>query len=224
MTADTARQAKVDMFRRTRALVAQARAALPKEEVPEELRASVEAMLASSGIDGPHDPAVIPFRRPVAPARSRPWQMAAAASVVAAIAGGLAGTVLSDTFGTGSGKSYAAVGGLLPRDISAALTAIASGGEQPLADGRIRLIATMRTAGGNLCREFEVDALSGQAIVGVGCKAADGWQLNVAVAAPQTADGFAPASSLIAIDSYLDTIEAGEPLSPEEEAAVLEAT
>ena len=58
-------------------------------------------------------------------------------------------------------------------------------------------------------------------MIAVACNAAGEWLISFAVSAPGDAGGYAPASSTEALDAYLSAIEAGEPLSAEEEAAAL---
>ena len=55
----------------------------------------------------------------------------------------------------------------------------------------------------------------------VACRSGDEWRVSFAVVAPGDAGGYAPASSAEALDAYLSAIEAGEPLSAEDEAEAL---
>jgi hypothetical protein len=222
VAADPAMQATVEMFRASRDLVREARGSLAGEPVPDQLRHSIEKMIADAGSAEPRD-TVVAFRpRPgaAAPIRQRPWAMPIAASLIA-LAGGIAGYMAALSGANREAPQIAAVGAPLPDPVSTVLASKPSGSETATAQGRLRVIATLRSKAGEVCREFELDGSDGQTVVGIGCGAGKGWRLDIAVAAPQTQDGFAPASSLNAIDSYLDMIEASEPLTAEDEAAAL---
>ncbi len=86
---------------------------------------------------------------------------------------------------------------------------------------RFSSIASYRETNGKLCREFEVDRGDASSVVAVACAAGEAWEIHFSVLAAQTSEGNAPASSLEALDAYLSAVEAGAPLSLEEEAAVL---
>lgn len=86
---------------------------------------------------------------------------------------------------------------------------------------RFSSIASYRDTNGELCREFEVDRGDTSSVVAVACAAGEAWEIHFSVLAAQTSEGTAPASSLEALDAYLLAVEAGEPLSVEEEAVVL---
>ena len=108
--------------------------------------------------------------------------------------------------------------------IVTALGTVASGDEQDLgSEGRFRAIASYRDAGGSLCREFEVDHTDQTTIVAIACRPDTQWEYRFTVVAGQNNSGYAPASSLEALDAYLTAVGAGEPLSPEAEAATLKS-
>jgi hypothetical protein len=211
----------VEMFRQSSELVREARGALDGDPVPDTLRRSVEAMIAQSEAKPEPTSNVVDFiRKNPAAAPWRPWAMPIAAAL-AAVIGGIAGyEMATQGGGTGDTPILAAVGNMLPSDIAAALGKSPSGSELELASGKLRVIATVRKDGG-LCREFEVDDTSGRTIVGIGCREEGAWRLDIAVAAPPTEVGYAPASSFNAIESYLGMIEASDPLTPAEEAEAL---
>ena len=58
-------------------------------------------------------------------------------------------------------------------------------------------------------------------MVSVACRSEEQWQVRFTVAAAGADDGYAPASSLEALDAYLSAIGAGEPLSVDNEQTVL---
>ncbi|WP_373504253.1 anti-sigma factor [Aestuariivirga sp.] len=222
VAADPELQEKVDMFRLTRDLMRDVRGPLAGEPVPDELRRSIEAMVAAADSKAGEPGNVLAFKpKQKAPAAApRSWSLPIAASFAAVVAGAV-GFMLGQSAPSSTGPAFAAVGSPLPAEIGTVLASKASGSEAAIANGKVRVIASVRSKDGTLCREFEVDGASGQSVVGIGCRDGAGWRLDIAVAAPLTQDSFAPASSLSAIDSYLGTIEAGEPLTPEEETVEL---
>lgn len=213
LAADPRLAARVDLFRRTREAVALDARRAPAPPVPEALVARVRELAA----DAPATPApnVLPFR--AAPPAPR-WQLPLAASIALAIglgAGFLAGRDRVPV----SGLQIAA---LADPAVGTALGIVRSGERTMLADGsEIEAIASFRGRDGELCREFE-HGRTGRTVVAVACREAGGWNVRFAVATPAApGTGYAPASSLETLDAYLTSTEAGQPLSPEEEAAAL---
>jgi hypothetical protein len=199
---------------RARDLVRDLHAPLGDMPVPRSLAGAVAAAVAASRAA---DPRVVPLdrrRRPSAPV-ARFWPMAAAAAVAALIAGPV-GFMLA---GPPAPPSALAVGQPVPTPYADALAALSSGLTEDLgAAGRLRTIATFQDASGQLCREFEVDRTN--ALVAVACRADADWRVTFAVEAA-LADGYAPASSMAALEAYLGAIDAGDPMSIEAEAAAL---
>ena len=220
ISSDPDLQATVAMYRRSRELVLEARAALDGEPLPDALRQSIERMVAQSATPADNVVALRPKPSAAAPVRQRPWTMPLAASLVAVI-GGAVGFMAGRSADGDGAAALAAVGTHLPPAVASQLASRESGSEAVLAEGTLRVIASVRNKDGTLCREFELDSSSGQAIVGIGCRDGAGWRLDIAVAAPVTAEGYAPASSLSAIDSYLETIGASDALAPADEKAAL---
>jgi hypothetical protein len=82
-------------------------------------------------------------------------------------------------------------------------------------------------ADGRVCREFELYQ-EAQDFVGVACRAGEGWELEALLASASDLDasrngGFSQASGHAAgaVDSVLDALGAGDPLSAEEERALI---
>ena len=142
---------------------------------------------------------------------------------MAAAAAALGGFAAGWTVSPGSHPPMVAqVGAHVAPELEGILGSAATGTEVVYGGDRVRLIATVKTEDGTLCREFELDALStGQTTAGIACRDQNHWRLDIAVAAAAAESGFAPASSLTALDSYLSAIGASEPLSPEEEFSIL---
>ena len=166
---------------------------------------------------------VVPFAKsaPSLPVRTW-WALPVAASL--ALAGGIGtGLLLSPQDGTGTrGLEIATV---QDADIADALNTLPSGGEAILdGDARVALIATFLDGSQTLCREFELDRSDGVTVVSVACRDGGAWDVQMAVLAASSTDtGYAPASSLAALDAYLSATNAGPPLEPDAEAAALAA-
>lgn len=199
------------------------------EPVPAKLLASVKAIAAAHDAEthasATDDTNVVAFPTSAEPSRTTPrWQLPLAASI--ALLAGLAVSPLLPWPGSDNEAQIARTGlamtGLDTPGLTTALTSVASGERIILEDGSgLEAIASFQDGAGALCREFELDQLSGQTLVSVACHQNDAWSLRFAVAAGQNDDGYAPASSLEALDGYLSAIEAGEPLSVEAEAEAL---
>jgi len=226
MEADDDLVARVAMFIETKAGAQAALRPLLEEPVPEKLKAAVEGMVAAKRAEDARVEAapatVVPFeaRKSQRPA-VRQWTLPLAASI-AAVIGGLAGYWAAGESGPQPGGL--SVAGVVDSTIGGALGSVPAGEEVTLAAGdRFRAIATFRDDADNVCREFELDSDGRSTVVAVACNAAGEWRVSFAVSAPGEAGGYAPASSTEALDAYLSAIEAGEPLSGEEEAEALAA-
>ncbi len=223
MDSDEALVERVALFIRTAALSKQALDPLLDQPVPEALRASVAEM--TDGDAGEAEDTVVPFAAPArqtAGGRSR-WAMPLAASV-ALVVGGLAGFLIAQTPNDAAGGLTAAR--FDQSGLSEALRSVAAGDEITLKESgdRLRMIASFRNVDDQLCREFEIDRPDRTTFVSVACRAGDTWSVQFTVAAASQSDsGYAPASSLEALDAYLQAVGAGEPLSEEAEREALGA-
>ena len=213
---------RVAMFIETRAQSQAALKPLLDEPVPEKLVAAVERMIESKRAGGKQEKAtVLPFEgRRMARQSSPQWTLPIAASL-AAIVGGLAGYWAANTNERAQGGLW--VAGVIRPALAEALATVESGKEIRLAgiSDRFRAIATFRNDAGDLCREFEVDSPNRSTVMSVACRMGDEWRVSFAVVAPGDAGGYAPASSTEALDAYLSAIEAGAPMSAEEEVQAL---
>jgi anti-sigma factor RsiW len=224
LTAEGVLAARVALFARTRAQAKRALEPLLEEPVPPALSAAVRKMVVEARREDSVEPpsaTVVSLtdrkkRRPQAPW----WSLPLAASL-AAIVAGAAGYSLSMGERT---TPHLDVAGLTGPGLTSALAQLKSGEEVALAenDARLRTIATFRDNSGALCREFEVDTADTSTVISVVCRQNEQWVINFAVVAPGADGGYAPASSMEALDAYLSTIGAGQPLSAEEEAAALQ--
>ncbi len=215
---------RIEMFRATRKLAADALSPLAAEPVPADLENTVRAMLAESETPKAEasETAVVAFRPKVSNnARGWQWPMQVAASL-GVVAAGLGGYALGTSTSSAPQGLMTAVGGELPEAISTILSKEASGSEVLLEGTRVRLIASVKSQDGTLCREFELDLLAlRQTSLGVACRQDKAWRLDIAMAAPAGDDGYAPAASTSVLDSYLAAIGASAALEPEEERRAL---
>lgn len=224
MATDDELVARVAMFIETKAEAQAALKPLLDEPVPEKLKAAVESMVAAKRAERAEEkPAatVLPFeaRKAATKPPARQWTLPLAASLAAAVIGGVVGYWA----GTGAPEQGGlSVAGVVDAPLGEALATVPAGDEVALASsGRFRAIATFRDDAENVCREFEVDAPDRSTVVSVACHADDAWRVDFVVAAPADAGGYAPASSTEALDAYLQAIQASDPLSSEDEAKAL---
>lgn len=233
MRTDQRIAARVELFRRTAAMSKQAYAADLDTEVPASLRASVQAAIERAQASGSAENAA-PIQsggtlgtvaQASRPAANQP-RYAFAASV-AALVFGLLGYLMGSMTGGEPGAQLAG-GFALTRDASEqgafieALNTLPSGQQRGLksAGASVEMLATVRDRAGSLCREFKL-VRGSDATLGVACRAAQQWAVSFAATSPPGETGYAPASSTPALDAYLSAIEAGPPLSAEEERAAL---
>lgn len=153
--------------------------------------------------------AIVAFPRQ-APKAKPAWPAFAATAVAAALAGFVVATPVMTTMAARTAADPLAVAG----GLGAALDAQASGST---VDGA-RIVMTMKTADGRVCREFKrADGPNTQH--GVACRANAGWTLVALTETATTPDGYATAGGDAAIDSVLDHMGAVA-LDANEEAAL----
>lgn len=190
----------------------QAVAALPLAPVPEGLEARIRAMAAGRAV-APQPQSASPTTAPtdnVVAFKPRPRAILAQVGLAAAAL--VAGILIAPIIGT----EPAVPAGGISADLAQRLDSLPSGET----DNGLEIVSSFRDGAGALCREYEERA-EGQARVSIACRPDGGdWQLRLAVAAGST-EGYEPASSLDVIDAWVVSEGAGEPLSPEDEAAAL---
>lgn len=219
---------RVALFLETRVQAKEALRPLLEEPVPEALSHSVQRMIdearqRSRLSDGGKTPRVVAFKartKPPTQLSRRSWILPLAASLVAVLFG-IGGYLIG--VGSQDLPHGLEVAGLNSPALSEALGRVASGDQAVLAgsNDRIRVIATFRDETGSLCREFEIDSAVRSTVISVACRSNDAWAVNFAVVAPAGDGGYAPASSMEALDAYVATTGADAPLSREDEAAAL---
>lgn len=215
LATDDALAERLAVFLDSRQLVGDAMKPLIDEPVPATLLASVRLMAeeARQQAAAPRNNVVSFRQKPqqrVQPSARR-WLMPIAACLLAVITG-----VVGFTAGRmASSKKGAA------SEIAAVLDREASGQDVRLdASGTVlHVVATFRDERGELCREYELKQPARSTLT-VACRQDGVWETRLALTSPQ-ADGYVPASSQETIDAYLASIQAGSPLSPEEERKLL---
>lgn len=104
-------------------------------------------------------------------------------------------------------------------DVAALLQNAVSGERHALRGATFNPLATYRLENGTLCRDYLLDA-GPTAAEAIACRFKDGWHTVAAISKPAT-DGYTPASGEGVIDSYLQEIKAGDPLSEADERRLL---
>jgi hypothetical protein len=215
LATDDALAERLAVFLDSRRLVGDALKPLIDEPVPEALLVSVRRMAedAQRAADKPQDNVIAfqPRQQPAAAPAARRWLMPLAASVVAAITGVIGFSV--GRMGPPAANSGAEIASALDREASGKDVALDASGKV------LHVIATFRDERGDVCREYEVKEPAGRTLT-IACRQQGGWTTRLALTAP-TADGYVPASSQETIDAYLASIQAGAPLSAEEERSAL---
>ena len=206
---DPALAARYALFTRTAGALRQA---MDPGPVPAHL---IAAVLTSPAADQPASAqAATPMRpRKASPAGRMIWPLALAASLVLAVGVG----------------SYLAQRGTLPAGSSPAMAATAlattaTGGSVTLADGSTaRALGSFDTELG-LCRLIALQQGAGASDRAIVCRQTQGQDWQTALVVTQgdgAAFSLASDRAVATIDSFLDTIGAGAPLSPAEEARAL---
>lgn len=222
MRTDNALAERVAIFTESRARAAAALKPLIEEPVPDALMQSIRSMVddaherrSSASASGGNSSNVVPLPLP-GRAAPRRWAMPLAASLAIAVAA--AGGYFAGRGGAPS-SSNATMAWLGDAAVGKALDATPSGEDVQTGSGTMRLVSSFRDQAGTFCRELELtDAAT---IVSIVCRADGRWNLRLTVTAPASGSAYVPAGAAETVDAYLSTIDAGAPLSPEEEAEAL---
>lgn len=224
MATDDSLGARMARMAEARAAVRRAYQVAPP--VPAALEARVREMIAAKVAADRQAQAAPPAASNVVDLASRRrvvpfWQLPAAAMLALAVGAGSAWLAAPE----GGGAAGLQMAGLEDPGLRAALASLPSGETARLeGGGRFVAIASFRDSEDRLCREFEHDQADGRTLVAVACRDAADWDLRFAIAAAGVdPEGYAPASSLEALDAYLTATGAGAPLSAADEAAALQA-
>ncbi|QHW28748.1 hypothetical protein GYN07_30920 (plasmid) [Rhizobium leguminosarum bv. viciae 248] len=201
---------RLAVFLDSRQLVGDALKPLIDEPVPEALLASVHRMADEVRHQKPQDN-VVSFRPKQQQQTMRRWLVPVAASLVAIVTG-VVGFALG-RINPSASNSGAEIAAVLDREVSGRDVTLSS------PDTVLHVVASFRDERGELCREYELKQPKSSTLT-VACRQNGAWATRLALTSAK-ADGYVPASSQETIDAYLASIQAGEPLSPEEEREVL---
>lgn len=211
---------RVVEFQQSRRLTRSAFSSTLAPQVSPELYAAVSAQVKAFEEAGNAGDTVTEFRprklTGEASGRRLPsfFNMALAASVAAlALA---AGYFAGQRDVSGAGSLVAQLEGPPVRD---ALSTVASGQDVELPAGRLRVISTYRLANGSLCREFKLQASSGTADA-IACRGGE-WNVAFATTRPAGNADYVPSDGADLVTTYLQSVNAGEPLVDGAEAQAL---
>jgi hypothetical protein len=211
--ADEALAERVALFFETREALASTMKPLLDEPVPAALQASVQAMVDKAAGTKPAEQVVVPLRQKPTPVNdNRRWLMPVAASILAVVTG-----VGGYSIGRQTGTDTTAPG----NEIARLLDSAASGGDTALAanDEQLHIVSSFRDEAGDFCREYELKRPGGS-MISIACREDGNWVTRLAMSAPRS-EGYTPASAQETIDAYLASINAGAPLTPDEEREAL---
>lgn len=164
----------------------------------------------------PEGARVVPFRRPVTPARAG---LAGAALALAAALAAMA-------FLPGGSGAPLRIGPVAPgTPLHAALETLPSGRTQAFGDrGGLTVLATL-PADGTVCREFELSQpVQAQLQMGIACRRGDGWSVEIMLAEtaipPAGSADYTPAfgPEVQAVETWLDSRGVGMALDAAQEA------
>ncbi|MBY3067774.1 hypothetical protein HFO63_05990 [Rhizobium laguerreae] len=201
---------RLAVFLDSRQLVGDALKPLIDEPVPQALLASVRRMADEVRHQKPQDN-VVSFRPKQQQQTMRRWLVPVAASLVAIVTG-VVGFALG-RINPSASNSGAEIAAVLDREVSGRDVTLSS------PETVLHVVASFRDERGELCREYELKQPKSSTLT-VACRQNGAWATRLALTSAK-ADGYVPASSQETIDAYLASIQAGEPLSPEEEREVL---
>ncbi len=206
-----------------------------EEEVPERLLRPFEDQQEATA-----EATVVPFRSKPRQAAPRRWTELAMAASVALCVGGVIGLNLD--FGPGEDGAFPqAVHMAGPIDRGSPLHQVLEEVESfesvtweggNTAQASAIALLSFRTTDGRICREYEMLVTSSNtasSTIGIACRGADaGWTDEVLVVSKQALEGAAEpayeaASSggQVALEGFIAETIVGEPLSPEEERALI---
>ncbi|MCF3642100.1 anti-sigma factor [Rhizobium sp. TRM95111] len=230
MAADPAIAERVALFMESRTVAADHLKPLADEPVPDALLAAVRDMAARAAREAPARSApsadnVLTFpkrqaQRAFSGTSAYRWGMGLAASLAILLAGA-GGYLLGGLAGeAGTPTELAVLGDPVLRT---ALDTLPSGSEVTLSGdaGAARLVSSFRDKAGALCREFELKRATGGNTVSIACRTGEAWRTHLVVSLPGGEGGYAPASSVAAVDAWIEATEAGSPLAAEEEKTAL---
>jgi hypothetical protein len=210
--------AKIEMFRQSANLTGATLAPLVDIPVPGALHAAVRKQIADHKAESAK---LLPLKTVLKNLLPR-WSfgLSMAAASIALLAGVVIGHQQSRLT---ADHSHIAFGAALSAKTVAALNSARSGEEVAIGTDRLKLVSTFRVTDQSLCREFEYASQADGAIVAVACRDDESWKIRFAATSGPLENGYAPASSLDAVEAYLAAIGAGPALSPANEEVALKS-
>jgi hypothetical protein len=211
---------RIALFARTGALTGESVKARTNEPVPDNLKASVEAMIRKAA---PASAAVTPLRpRKAAPSASPfgHWAMPIAASLLALVAGVLGYWLAS---GGAPGQGYYQVAGIADPELAAILSKLPSGEKARLKAGEeVSMTSSFYRGDQVLCREFVIAGPEKGDHLAVACRNAGAWSIDLALRTSGVgADAYKPASSAETLDAFLNALGAGPSIEGQAEVDAL---
>jgi hypothetical protein len=216
---DAALADRIEMFRATRQAIVSLAEDAETAPLPQALDTRLRDVLAAAQAADAGE-TVVPLRQ----TRLRPTLLSRSAVIAASCAalGVLVGVwASSGVEGPVQGATEFAT--LDSKGVRDALSKLPAGARAAIQGGEIEVIASFLAPDNQFCREYEVDhSATGRTVIAVACRSADGWAPRFAVVdAMDDETTFSPASAFEALDAYLSSVNAGAPLSMEEEAVLL---
>ncbi|ETX13286.1 hypothetical protein OCH239_12320 [Roseivivax halodurans JCM 10272] len=210
---------RIALFRSTREVLDRTAEAERADPVPDALMARVRATIDREPPNEAAGNVVAWGGRPrEGRSRSVAWPAAIVASLALAVGLGT-GWIIAPTGEEGALNAFDSAW-VERAGLTYPLSRLRSGESGTTEVGDVTLVSSFRDASGAFCREFEI-ATEAQTYVSVACHGGGSWEVRFAAVTGGTVEGYAPASSLDALDAYLAGIGAGAPLDAEAEAAAL---
>lgn len=195
----------------------------------ESVRSRAEAPAAAPQGRSASEMAAAPMADDLSASRTARPPTAASASASASDSGSGSGSGVGSR-GTGAiggtaaatAGRFAVVGDAAPADLARLLDQLPSGGEGQLGRAPLAMVATYRDRDARVCRDFSIAIGDQSRLESVACRGNDAsWQVTYAALTHDGGRGFMAAGSNAAIDAYLGSIGADQPLDPEAERAAL---
>ncbi len=222
---DASLRKRIDVFVETRRRLAAAFGAADPTPMPDGFEARIRALAAPASARRETE-AVVDLaaaragRAQESVRKGAPWFVVPLAASLALVAGGLLGRLTAVPV---QGNPVSPLATLASADVSVALSSVPAGERIKLTGGdQFQVVSTFRDGAGSLCREFEIDTATGAATVAVACRADAVWAVQFAAASATGTDGYAPASSMEALDAWLAATGAGAPLDAAAEKTALQ--
>jgi anti-sigma factor RsiW len=149
------------------------------------------------------------------------WGWGLAMAAAASIAGVVGAVIGYQQAIQGADQTRLAVGAAPSAPIVSALNVLKSGEETSIGNDKLKLVSTFRISGSSLCREFEYMGQPDGTVVVVACRQGETWNVRFATVFMPVEGGYAPASSLEAVEAYMSSIGAGPAMDPADEDTAL---